>query len=462
MNIFSTVPADFFSVLVSPNRELYVDALMKLYEMFNQEINIYLKDFLSKVELLLEDRQYTVEEGDDADELSSLRGKAWLIEKRLEKTRWIEREYLDGSFTEIITPPPYAVAVMRMLYELTQEGLAEYNSMVFSTYSALNQAYTESRDRMYEALIVAKNNTEKLDYELRTFYHGIRGYLRVIRENSDVNLLLKNHFDTYKKEADRVYHPIKTLDSFFRYSGPIRSILTDVHYDDDLLSQMTQKALMTKSYPGEEDAREDILSTIERIIDSYYSISLLMKEIDAKHSSLTKQSIDKIRYVMTADQSIKGKLVELIRAYATAEGERKETIGDLMEDHIIINRQEYIDRGSLWHKNRKNRRFNQAPLPLADVPAPDAEAFAAVSEKLKSSYSEARVRQYMDNLFKQGEDSVTSEEIPVTSDEEYILTLLSVISAFRGRKEYGLELMDGYIDKSGYRIPRFVMKRGGK
>ena len=253
MKIFEIVPSDFFSVLVSPNREIYVDALTKLYEMFQTEINIRLKDFLAEVELLLEDRQYVIEEDDRADEpeFDSLRGKARLIESRLEKTRWVEREYLDGSFTEIITPNSYAIIVMRMLDELMRDGASEYNSLVFSTYSALNQAYTDSRDRMFEALLVAKNNTEKLDYELRTFYHGIRGYLRIIRENSDVNLLLQNHFEAYKNEADRVYHPIKTMDSLSRYSGPICNILTEVHYDEALLQQMTEKAMATKSYLSE-------------------------------------------------------------------------------------------------------------------------------------------------------------------------------------------------------------------
>ena len=63
---------------------------------------------------------------------------------------------------------------------------------MFSTYSALKQALTENQDRMYEALIIAENNTEKLDYELRSLYHGIRGYLKSIRDNNDVNFLLKN------------------------------------------------------------------------------------------------------------------------------------------------------------------------------------------------------------------------------------------------------------------------------
>ena len=143
MKLFEIIPADFFSVLVSPNREIYADALMKLYEMFRTEINIRLKSFLAEVEILLEDREYILEEGDEAEDMepSSLRGKARLIVRRFVKTGWIDREFLDGSFTEIIIPNSYAITMMRMLKELTDEGGAEYDSLVFSTYSALNQAY---------------------------------------------------------------------------------------------------------------------------------------------------------------------------------------------------------------------------------------------------------------------------------------------------------------------------------
>ena len=89
---------------------------------------------------------YIIEEGDDAEEAepTSLRGKARLIERSFEKTGWVEREFLDGSFIEILTPNAYAITVMRMLKELSDEQISEYNSLVFSTYSALNQAYTDN------------------------------------------------------------------------------------------------------------------------------------------------------------------------------------------------------------------------------------------------------------------------------------------------------------------------------
>ena len=64
MNVFNIIPANFFSVLVSQNRAIYVDVLMNLYELFEEEINIRLKAFLAEIELILENREYVVEDSD--------------------------------------------------------------------------------------------------------------------------------------------------------------------------------------------------------------------------------------------------------------------------------------------------------------------------------------------------------------------------------------------------------------
>ncbi len=66
-------------------------------------------------------------------------------------------------------------------------GVQEYNSLVFATYSALKQAKSDHMDQMYEAVLSAKTNTEQLQYQLRSLYHGIRSYLRGIENQSGVN-----------------------------------------------------------------------------------------------------------------------------------------------------------------------------------------------------------------------------------------------------------------------------------
>ena len=85
----------------------------------------------------------------------------------------------------------------------------------------------------------------------------------------------------------------------------------------------------------------------------------------------------------------------------------------------------------------------------------------AVVEKLRSGYSDARVKSYMDSLFEDGKTEVSSGEIAVNNDTEYILTLLAVVTAYKGRRGYHIQIGEGSVEKNGYRIPQFVLKKGG-
>lgn len=52
---------------------------------------------------------------------------------------------------------------------------------------------------------------------------------------------------------------------------------------------------------------------INSIADTYDSIETMITDIDRKHVEYTSASIDRIRYMMNADRSAKGKLVELLK-----------------------------------------------------------------------------------------------------------------------------------------------------
>lgn len=463
MKFFDIIPSGFFSVLVSKNKEIYVDALMILHEMFKYAVNIRLKSYISELVLMLEDREYFIEDDDSVTESShTLSGKAYLIVNRFIKTGWIEKEFLDNTFTEIITPNNYSIKVLRMISEMTEETRIEYNSLVFSTYSALNQAATENQSQMYEALLSAKSNTETLDYELRTFYHGIRGYLKEIRDTNDVNFLLKKRFDEYKSIADKIYHPIKTMDSIDRFSGPIKNLLSDLRYNDELMEEMCKKALLTKNHTDMAEAEEEIQRTIDKVIDMYNVVTILMKEIDLKHNNYTKRSIDKIRYAMSADQSIQGKLVKILKTYSTADEENAEIFARIMEDNININRQEFIDSNSFYRKNIRNRRTNATPKPIEDKADLEELLMNDVITRIKNSYSDSRVKANIESLFTDNTSEVISENIVIENDTDYILTLLSVVCSANGRYGYSLSIEKDYIEKNGYRIPKFIIFKGDK
>jgi hypothetical protein len=460
MAVFDVLPSNFFSVLVSTNREIYVEALLLLHQMFQFELNIRVDDYLSALISLQEDKDFTPEEDDEITEGSlTFSGKARLILGRFIKTGWVEKEFLDGSFIEIITPQPYAIPVMKLLSKLGAGDVQEYNSLVFATYSGLKQAKSGHTDQMYEAVLSAKTNTEQLQYQLRSLYHGIRSYLRGIENQSGINDLLQNHFESYKKMSDQIYHPIKTMDSIHRYMVPIQNLLIDILGDEALMQNMCDRAMTIKKYEHPEEAREDIVAAINYVLDAYQSVGGIITEIDRKHSTYTKSSIEKIRYLMTADQTIKGKLAQLLKAYATSDIAQQETIGAMMERNINVNRQEFFDGKSLYHKSVRSRRMDAAPLAVDPPENVSSDLMGGMMEQIKNGYPISRVCAYIDKLFEHGNHEIASENLSIEEDSDFILLLLAVLRAGDPEVTYTVELADGTVERNGYRIPNMIIRK---
>ncbi|MEG1515644.1 MAG: DUF5716 family protein [Clostridia bacterium] len=460
MAVFDVLPANFFSVLVSVNREIYVEALLLLHQMFQFELNIKVEDYISALISLQEDSDFAPEDDDELPEGSlTLSGKARMILSRFIKTGWVEKEFLEGSFIEIITPQPYAMPVMKLLSELEAGGVQEYNSLVFATYSGLKQAEAEHTDQMYEAVLSAKTNTEQLQYQLHSLYHGIRSYLRAIENQSDVNDLLQNHFEKYKNMSDRIYHPIKTMDSIHRYMVPIQNLLMDVLGNTDAMQTMCDRAMMIKKYEHPQEAQEDIVAAINYVLDAYQSVGGTITEIDRKHSIYTKSSIEKIRYLMTADQTIKGKLARLLKTYGTGDAARQETIGTMMERNIIVNRQEFFDGKSLYHKNVRSRRIDTVPLKESAQDALSDDLMSGMMEQIKSGYPLSRICAYIDTVLAEGNGEISSDELIIQEDSEFIMLLLAVLRAHDSKVTYLIELADGMAERNGYRVPRMIIRK---
>jgi hypothetical protein len=462
VKLFDIVPGNFFSIMVSGNREIYYDALMILHDMFKFELNIRVDDYIASLVTILEDRVFELEDDDDTQEGGlTLSGKARLILNRFIKTGWVDKEFIDGSFIEIVTPRNYAIPVMKLLNELSDGALQEYNSLVFATFSGLKQAMSEDESHLYEALLSAKANTEQLQYSLRTLYHGIRGFLRGIVEQHDVNLLLQDHFSEYKKMSDRIYHPIKTMDSVHRYMAPIQNLLSDILANDELLQSVRERAISIKKYDDESQANDEIIKAIDYVMDSYQSVGSLVSEIDRKHSAYTKSSIEKIQYLMTADQTVKGKLAEILKSYASVKEDKRERIAEMMETNIHVSRQEFLDARSLYHKNVKSRRINKAPLAVKPNDELLGLAESYLMQQINSGYPIARVRSYVDSLFADGRLEISSEDIILTCDSDFILLILAVIRQNERDMPYTVDIDEGRTMRNGYLIPKMVIRRKG-
>jgi NTP pyrophosphatase (non-canonical NTP hydrolase) len=302
---------------------------------------------------------------------------------------------------------------------------------------------------------------------LKSFYHNIRSYLKHIQEQNNVNELLENHFEKFKPLADRIYHPIKTMDSIHRYRTPVREILSEIQEDGELVSGMRERAMSVRKYETEDEAGEEILSAVHYTMDVYENLGNTTDEIDKRYHAYIKNSTDKMTYMMSADQSLKGNILDLLKAYGKASGAERDRIGDILEANICIDRQYFLDGESFFHKNILSRRLNERTLEIADQWDFTDDALKRLAEELKNMYSLDRIRRFVEGLFSAalrdaaGNALVESKNIFVKDDADFILLILALLRSREQGMDYTVELEGGSVERNGYHIPymKFRKKR---
>jgi hypothetical protein len=433
---------------------------MILHDMIKFELNIRAEDYISSLISILEDRVFEFEDDDDRESSSTLSGKARLIMNRFIKTGWIDKEFMDNSFIEIITPRNYAIPVLRLLSELGNDARQEYNSLVYATFSGLKLALNENEQYLFEALMSAKSNTEQLQYSLRTLYHGIREFMRGIAPQQNVNYLLQDHFNEYKKMTDQIYHPIKTMDSVHRYMAPIQGLLADILSSEELLASIRDRAISIKKYDDESQTENEIIKAIDYVMDFFRTVGGLVSEIDRKHSVYTKSSVEKIQYLMTSDQTIKGKLAEMLTLYAKMQEKKRDELATIMDKHINAERQSFFDTRSLYHKSIKNRRIDRAALAVSENSDIENIAKEYLVKQIADGYPIKRIRSFIDNLFQDGRNEIESKDIHISCDSDFIMLILAVIRQGEIGLPYVADIGEDRVECNGYIFPQMVIRKG--
>ena len=207
---------------------------------------------------------------------------------------------------------------------------------------------------------------------------------------------------------------------------------------------------------------EAIHSDIDFVMVAYQSVGGLVDEIDRKHNTYTRNSIEKMRYLLTADRSLKGKLVNILQSFSNYEEMKQEKLLELLQRNLIVNRQEALDAKSFYHKNVRSRRVEAVPMQVQEEDERvSAQVLEGMLSQIKNSFPTARIQAFMFELL-QKTDRVQTKDIEIKDDTEFILLLLATIRASDPNMPYMTELREGMVESNGYRIPDIIFTRKEK
>lgn len=464
MNLFEVVKDDLFSVLASPNRQLYAAALEVLYEAFQDNLKISETVFYTMLRSKLENELVEADlkdEGIDEDEMKDISGRARFLIRKLCSKGWFQKER-GQNFSEYLIVPDYSIRLLELFHSLTNEKPMRGYSYVFNTFSALKIADEKGIYEKMTSVYSAYENTQDLIKILKTVYHNVNRYFQMQIDMQDINEVLAFHFDDFGQKVMELYiKPLKIKDSVPKYRVPIQSILSSWLEDDDILYDMAKAAFQDGRKKGENECKAELLKMMMFVKDKYNCLENdYLDEIDRQVSRYTRATTQKLENLTNHDQSVRGNLNYLLSLLV--DKKNSGNLLDSLQNIWGIYEQTWISGKSLWYSKRPVKREITAPVYIEEN-KPSEEALLDAAKILQNLYGKAEVENYMNSLLTDKE-SCSTEDMKVNDDYSYIMSLLAVLNSTDRNSFYRVESTAAYFSSGVYRIPkvRFIRKEKRK
>ena len=463
--MFETIPSTFFNLLVSKNRDLYVNALFTIRKAIRQDLYITREDLARRIALSMEEQIKDTNLDDEEDkfeseDLTSTNSKALYIIRKLRDYGWINIDFnAKNSFEEYIAVPSYATQAINFLYGLTTEAEQEYNSLVYSTYAALKMADTDGND-YYDALVTAYKNTDKLNESLANLYYGIRSIEQRISENININDVVSIHFNEYLlKLHDQYYHPYKTFDSIERFRSPVLKMIRRWRNDNQVRKKMLAAAKNKMPNKKGDALYEEVAKMYDYIYQTYDEIEEKMDLIDNKINDYTASTIDKMKHLVSMDESYKGKLTYLVKLINENKEHETEII-DMILDNTVLQVQEYASKEGLYTKReiQINTELSIVEIVTEDKTGSDVDE---IFGKIIQGYNTQKIKEFIVSRANSNKQ-ITIQELNINSDEDFILSILAMLRGDEKELPFKVEFDEGYLRVKNYLVPniKFIMKEG--
>ena len=460
MNLFDRIPTELFSVLASPNRTLYANALDVLYTAYRENLKILEQDFYmmlrSKLEQQLADATF---EGEDIDEeeLRDISGRARFLIRKLYSKGWFEKERGE-DFEEYITVPGYSSRLLEVFHQLRDDSPVRGYSYVFGTYSTLKVAADSENiyDKM-AAIYSAYDNTRSLIDLLQMVYHNVKHYFQIQVKMQEVNEVLASHFDDFGQKVVEAYiRPLKIKDSVPKYRVPIQAVLTGWLEDEPLLLALSNAALQDRRGGTLEECRRDLLQKIFWVKDRYDSIEHeYLDEIDRQVRRYTRATTQKLENLTNRDHNVRGNLNYLLTLLGR--NHRASELVEQIQPVFQFYEQSFLSEKSLWHRKRPGKRAKATPVLIEDQKL-DAGVEAQAVELLRTEYNRSTVSRYVEQWL--GERGICySKDLVLSDDKAYIMSMLAVLTGQDPEAGYLVRDLVGNYTQGQYTIPQLQITR---
>ena len=204
---------------------------------------------------------------------------------------------------------------------------------------------------------------------------------------------------------------------------------------------------------------EYITELYNSIIYTYEGIEEKMEIIDNKINEYTASSIDKMKHLLSIDESYKGKITYLIKVLNDNK-DLTDDLVDLINENLSLSGQEYATEDGLYTKREITIMPEAAEVEIF-VEDKFGEDVTEMFDKIKLGYNLNKIKEFIiDHL--QGNKEIEIKDMHIQNDEEFILSILAMLRGDEKELPFKVEFNEGYVKSKNYLLPniKFVLKEG--
>lgn len=429
--LFSIIPERFFGILAGPNREIYADLLLQIYNLYQQTpFRLQREDVVGLIMEVLEEREDFVPE-EEGEELGSTRERANFILRRLcsPEVGWFNLEE-DNDYRQYVTVTEPARIMLEALERIANRRTEEYRGFVFATYSALCSPESEHQKDL--ALDSAYRETKNLLNSLKTLRDNIKGYIKEAVNKTSAKELLVLHFEEYMQNiVDQNYHRLKTSDHVSRYRPAIINKINEweSRYADEIIELYRQR----EREKPEEVIRQEFYEKTSYIRTAYRELDIYLEEIDRYNALYAKSSYRQLKYLLESDGDLLRTLVDILNYLAEQVAKGELTLKENLAHDLPVRLGEFKFFGEdpLYRPRRPAREHRSQQKLSLMPPEQKKELVKKALEEIRARYSVDVINEFFRSKAA-GRDEVWAEELVENLDDFIKLIYLNVY--FRHKK----------------------------
>ena len=445
---------NFFSVLSSPNKRMYVDCIFIIYNSIDSIEESFQGDREYVVQRLIDYfDDIALEEFVHASEdvkTSTSRQKANYVINVFKDAGWIGEEEL-GDYKTSINLFDYSIKIINTLDDIMNSRQEEYTGEIFSVYSIL-KAFTLTEG--VGVIEQAFSKTNDLIRKLKTLKANIyRYYYDVTKQQrrEDLQNILEKLLVEYKQNFfDLAYYNLKTKDSLPRYKRAILAEISKVYDDVNIMDELAHQVMKVKKIEDYNDAFDYVESKLRYITDSFSALDNLILDIDRKNEQYISATASKILYLTNHSDDIEGIFNRLFSIVLDDEDFD-------YNDVINVSQIKNLDTESLY--NQRRRRVDSVP---EDLYYDDFITDEIINEKMANilkyrTYSKESINDHVVDLLKSG-DRIKASTLGLDTQDDLIKLIFIFLYSKSVNIKYDIELLDNEVEINLITFRDFIIK----